>query len=165
MEEEINENIESIRKKIEKLEEDGGPYETENLKKILNSLSKIAKSVHSNGLFSTNEDFNEVKPEDIKFLLIPFYQADIIQKFIDNRESKLALALKFYDEFFKILENYNYFSKEKKDLYNFLRKKQEIEIEEKETKNISLELLSLQREDKIRSYKYKKALSDKIKVK
>lgn len=160
------ENIESIRKRLEQMEEEGGPYNQEELKKLLNSLSKIAKEVHSEGLFSKNEDFSEIKAEDIKFLLVPYYQADVIQKFMDNRESKLDLALKFYDEFFKILDNYNYFPKDKKDLYNILRNKKEDEYgdEKKEGKKPSFELLSQNREQKIQAYKYKKALSDKIKV-
>ena len=160
------ENIESIRKRLEQMEEDGGPYNQEELKKLLNSLSKIAKEVHSNGLFSKNEDFSEINAEDIKFLLVPYYQADVIQKFMDNRESKLDLALKFYDEFFKILDNYDYFSKDKKDLFKILRniKDDEFEDEKKEGKKPSLELLSQNRDQKIQAYKYKKALSDKIKV-
>lgn len=161
------ENIEYIRKRLEQMEEEGGPFNQEELKKLLNSLSKIAKEVHSEGLFSKNEDFSEIKAEDIKFLLVPYFQADVIQKFMDKRDSKLDLALKFYDEFFKILDNYNYFPKDKKDLFNILRKKKEDEYadEKKEGKKPSFELLSQNREQKIQAYKYKKALSDKIKVK
>lgn len=164
--EDSTENIENIRKRLEQIEEEGGPYNQEELKKILNSLSKIAKEVHSEGLFSKNEDFSEIKAEDIKYLLVPYYQADVIQKFMENRDSKLDLALKFYDEFFKILDNYNYFNKEKKDLYKILRKikDDEFEDEKKEGKKPSLDLLSQNREQKIQAYKYKKALSDKIKV-
>lgn len=160
------ENIEYMRKRLEQMEEEGGPYHQEELKKLLNSLSKIAKEVHSEGLFSKNEDFSEIKAEDIKFLLVPYFQADLIQKFMDKRESKLDLALKFYDEFFKILDNYNYFPKDKKDLFNILRNKKDDEFdhEKKEGKKPSLELLSQNRDQKIQAYKYKKALSDKIKV-
>jgi len=164
--EQSSENIEHIRKRLENLEEEGGPYNQEELKNFLNSLSKIAKEVHSEGLFSKNEDFTEIKAEDIKYLLVPYYQADVIQKFMENRDSKLDLALKFYDEFFKILDNYNYFPKDKKDLYNILRKKKDDENDEenREGKKPSFELLSQNRDEKIKAYKYKKALSDKIKV-
>jgi len=212
--EQSSENIEHIRKRLENLEEEGGPYNQEELKNFLNSLSKIAKEVHSEGLFSKNEDFTEIKAEDIKYLLVPYYQADVIQKFMENRDSKLDLALKFYDEFFKILDNYNYFPKDKKDLYNILRKNKDDENDEenrdskldlalkfydeffkildnynyfpkdkkdlynilrkkkddendeenREGKKPSFELLSQNRDEKIKAYKYKKALSDKIKV-
>ncbi len=164
--EDSSENIEYIRKRLEQIEEEGGPFNQEELKKLLNSLSKIAKEVHSDGIFSRNEDFSEIKVEDIKFLLVPYYQADLILKFMDKRDSKLELALKFYDEFFKILKNYNYFDKDKKNLYKFLRKikDDEYDDEKKEGKKPSLELLSQNREQKIQAYKNKKALSDKIKV-
>lgn len=164
--EESFEKIEELRKRIEKYEEEGGPYDQNELKKALNSLAKIAKEVHSNGLFSANEEFSEIKVEDLKYLLVPYYQAEIIQKFMENRDSKLDLALKFYDEFFKILDNYNYFDKDKKNLYKILRKTKddEEETEKNPNKKPSFELLSQNREEKIKAYKYKKALSDKIKV-
>ena len=48
---------------------------------------------------------------------------------MENRDSKLDLSLKFYDEFFKVLDNYGYFHKDKKKLYLILRKKEEDESE------------------------------------
>ena len=122
-------DIELVRRKLERYEEEGGPYDQEELKNMLNLCSIIMKEVHSNGLFSTNEDFNEVKTEDIKYLLTPYYQSEILQKFMENRDSKLDLSLKFYDEFFKVLDNYGYFHKDKKKLYLILRKKEEDESE------------------------------------
>jgi immunoglobulin-binding protein 1 len=163
------EEIELVRRKIEKFEDEGGPYDQEELKNILNICSKIIKEVHSNGLFSTNEEFNEVKTEDIKYLLVPYYQSDILQKFMENRESKLDLSLKFYDEFFKVLNNYGYFQKEKKKLYLNLRKKDDEEVDNESDKDINkksnIELVSQNREEKIQAYKYKKALSNRLKVK
>ena len=126
------------------------------------------KEVHSNGLFSTNEDFAEVKTEDIKYLLVPYYQSEILQKFMENRDSKLDLSLKFYDEFFKVLDNYAYFHKDKKKLYLILRKKEDDDAEnDKEVigKKPNIEILSASRTEKIIAYKYKKALSERLKVK
>ena len=161
------EEIEVVRRRLEKYEEEGGPYDQEQLKNMLNTCSKLMKEVHSNGLFSTNEDFKEVKTEDIKYLLIPYYQSDILQKFMENRDSKLDLSLKFYDEFFKVLDNYGYFDKDKKKLYLILRKKENDESESEKDihKKPTLELMSQNREEKIKAYKYKKALSDRLKVK
>ena len=170
--EKSNEEIEYVRRKLEKYEEEGGPFDQEELKNMLNLCSKLMKEVYSNGLFSANEDFKEVKTEDIKYLLTPYYQSGILQKFMENRHSKLDLSLKFYDEFFKVLDNYGYFNRDKKKLFLTLRNK---EIEENENlkgsdveinreKKQRFDLMSQNREEKIQAYKQKKTLSDKLKV-
>lgn len=166
------EEIEIVRRKLEKYEEEGGPYDQEELKNMLNLCSKIMKEVYSNGLFSANEDFKEVKTEDIKYLLTPFYQSEILQKFIERRDSMLDLSLKFYDEFFKVLDNYGYFDKDKKKLFLILRNKeieenQNIKVSDNDVnseKKQSIELMSQNREQKIQAYKQKNALSERLKV-
>jgi hypothetical protein len=170
--EKSNEEIEFVRRRLEKYEEEGGPYDQEELKNMLNLCSKIMKEVYSNGLFSANEDFKEVKTEDIKYLLTPFYQSEILQKFIERRDSMLDLSLKFYDEFFKVLDNYGYFDKDKKKLFLILRNKeieenQNIKVSDNDVnseKKQSIELMSQNREQKIQAYKQKNALSERLKV-
>ena len=162
-----SEDIELVRRTLEKYEKLGGPCDQEELKKMLNLCSTMMKEVHSNGLFSTNEDFKEVSTEDIKYLLVPYYQAEILQKFMENRDSKLDLAMKFYDEFFKVLNNYGYFHKDKIKLYNLLRGKEDDESEtDKDVigKKPSLELMAQNRTEKILAYKYKQTLSERLKV-
>ena len=162
-----NTDIEIVRRRLEKFEVVGGPHDQEELKKVLNLCSILEKEVHSNGLFSSNEDFKEVKTEDLKYLLVPYYQSEILQKYMENRDSKLDLSLKFYDEFFKVLDNYGYFHKDKKKLYQILRK---IEDDESNTdidvigKKPNMQLQAENRTEKILAYKYKMTLSERLKV-
>jgi hypothetical protein len=162
MEDELNFNMEQIRKQIE-LIEDEGFEKIEEWKKRLDNLNSIKIRVHTSAIFSDNEEFKEIKTEDIKYLLISFYQAELIQKFMDNREMILNHAIKFYDEFYKILEKYEYLSKDRKDYYKKLIGQEDEEVENKNNKQ-SLEDLSKERENKILAFKYKKALSEKLKV-
>lgn len=151
---------------MELLEDEGGSGNEEDLKKMLDDLIKMNIKVSGSHKFSKNEEFKEIKSEDIKFLLIPFYQSEILQRFYENRETRLEQALLFYDEFFKTLKIYDYLDKEKANFYKILRKKNDEELNETDQDKIkkSFEQLSVDREEKIKSYKYKKALSDKIKV-
>ena len=103
--------MEIARREMEKYEEDPSKRE-EDWKKTLDSLIQINNEVIKEGIFSENEEFSEIKPEDIKYILIPFFQGELIQKFMENRTAKLELALRFYDEFYKRLNKYNYLSKE-----------------------------------------------------
>ena len=161
MEDEINHKMENIRKVMELYEEDPGT-DQEEWKKYLNELNDLKVKIHSYGILSDNEDFHEMKAEDIKFLLIPFYQAALMNKFMENRESVLSYCLHFYQEFYKLLSKYEYLTKDRKDLYNKLTKKKD--DDEEDEKKPSMEDMSKERENKIGNYRYKKALSDKLKV-
>lgn len=158
-------SIESIRKKYEEYEEKGYDvsYE-EDWKVMLDNLNEIKKRVFQNKVFSDNEEFSDVKTEDIKYMLIAFYQAETIQKFQVSRKKLLRFALTFYNEFYKLLDSYNYLSKEQKAQYKVLtRFNEEGEEEKNKHKKESIEQLSQERNNKIEMYKYKKALSEKLK--
>lgn len=107
---ELNSRLEKIRHIFEEIQD--GNLEEQDIKDTLDQLLKIFENVAKLGIFSINEEFNEINTEDLKFLLIPYYQAELIQRFNENRLDKLNFAYKFYEEFFKILDLYKYFSKE-----------------------------------------------------
>lgn len=145
-------------------------------------LADVMKEVASNCFFSPNETFEEILTENLRFLLTPFYQGELFMLLQENRDKNFKLVLQFYDEFFKILKNYKFVSKEEIDLYNFLyleaisaetKGKENSDNYEKlldserkkETKKIpDLTGISQDREAKIKEYKYKKSLLESIKL-
>ena len=157
----MSEQLESIRRKYEEYEDKGydKSYE-DDWKQMLNDLNNLKIKVYKEKMFSDNEEFQDVKTEEIKFMLIAFLQSEIIQKFQTNRKNILEFALKFYDEFFKLLQTYNYLSKDQIKKYKYLTEKNE---EGKLPEKKSFEQMSFERQDKIAMYKYKKELSEKIK--
>jgi len=144
---------------MENFEEDPSKKEDE-WKSALDSLIQIQNEVKTEAIFSENETFNEIKPEDLKFLFILYFQGDLIQKFMDNRDAKLELALKFYDEFYKKLDAYEYITKEKKESYKSLTKKED---DEEKGNKPNTDQMNKERTEKIQMFRYKKALSEKIK--
>ena len=60
-------------------------------------------------------------------MLVAFYQSELIQKFMVNRKNILEFALKFYDEFFNLLQSYEYLSKEQVKKYKKMTHKDEEE--------------------------------------
>jgi len=161
MEEDLNFRLEEIRKKVEKIEDEFD--NTEEWKKLLNELNEVKLKVHAAGVFSENEEFKDIKTEDIKYLLISFYQAEVIQKFMENRENIISHSLQFYKEFYNILEKYEYLTKDRKNYYKKLTRGKEEEDEEGSSKP-SIDEMSRERDEKIMAFKYKKGLSDKLKV-
>jgi len=129
--------------------------------KELKILIYLQNQVKKEGVFAENETFNEIKPEDLKFLLISYFQGELIQKFMENRDAKLELALKFFDDFYNRLDSYEYLPKEKKETYKALTKNDDEDENGKKSNN--MDLLNKERSEKIQMFKYKKALSEKIK--
>ena len=157
----MNVDMELIRKEFEEYE--NGKTEGDNSKyeKLLQKLITMAIEVETAHKFSDNEEFEEIKIEDIKFLLVRYYQGVVIQKFYEHRESKLEIAKQFFEEFFKILRNYSYLSKEKIEEYKKFKKN---DNEDEENKKPNFQAMTLNREEKIKNAKYKKDLSDKLSV-
>ncbi len=153
--------MEKLRKKFEDLENDS-EGKIEEVKKLFNEFNNIFIRVRDNQTFSKNEEFSEIKTEDIKYLLIHYYQSELMQKFMENRDVRLEQALKFYEEFYKILNMYSYLSKESKGVYKALTKIDE--DDEKDKMKKAFEQMSIDRDEKIRLFKYKKTLSEKLKV-
>ena len=162
MEENLHEKLEKIRRELEKYDDLGYDknYESE-WKRLFNELNSIKIEVYKNKIFSDNEEFSEVKTEDIKFMLISYFQSEFIQKFPQPRKQVLNFGITFYKEFFKLLKSYNYLSKEQIEKFNKLVEKNENEENNNNKKNFID--LSNDRNEKIAMYKYKKELSEKLK--
>ena len=92
MEETLAKRIENVRRKIEDYSQKGydKKYE-EDWKKLLNELNDIKIRIYKEKIFSDNEEFKDIKTEDIKFMV--------------NTKNILEFALKFYDEFYKLLKS------------------------------------------------------------
>jgi len=72
-----------VQKAIEGLEstDKGSLKDTAQLiTELLRRLRKAALLIDSLGLFSPNEDLDDVAGADIKYLLVPYYHADLIQR-------------------------------------------------------------------------------------
>jgi len=165
MEASLSQRLETVRRKIEDYDQKGYDKKfEEDWKKLLNELNDIKLKIYKEKIFSDNEEFKDIKTEDIKFMLVAFYQSELIQKFMVNRKNILEFALKFYDEFYKLLQSYEYLSKEQVKKYKKLTHKDEEEGDnKKKTQQQTFEEMSQNRTEKIEMYKYKKNLSEKIK--
>lgn len=166
MEETSSGKLEIIRRKIEEYNEKGYDKKYEDdWKKILNDLNDIKLKIFKEKIFSDNEEFKDIKTEDIKYMLVAYYQSEIIQKFMINRKNILQFALKFYDEFYKLLKSYEYLNKEQIKKYEKITGKDEDgnEITTKKDARQSFEEMSQSRTEKIAMYKYKKNLLEKLK--
>jgi hypothetical protein len=66
--------------------------EEKNYLLALDLLRKLVKQIQLEGIFSKNESLPEIDTEFLKFLLVPFYEADTQCRIMDKRKERLELA-------------------------------------------------------------------------
>ena len=62
-------------------------------------------------IFSPNECINEIHTENLKLLMAPYYQADLLFRIMDNRGERVKLAHVFYIEYLRLLNHYGVLDK------------------------------------------------------
>lgn len=178
----LDENFKKLFYDINNIIEEGSTLNKEKIKKLFDELAFYMKEVKSQCLFSGNEELDEIPSENLKYLNIPYFQAYLLGQLVDDRKSNLLLSINFLDEFFKVLFNYKIINKNDKEIffnlinnikesenkgkensinYNTLSNKIDNNINTKE--NNFNKYLVLTRDEKIKEYKDKKALIEKIK--
>lgn len=180
MEKDLFDSFNSSMKKIHQIQ-DTLEFNQDTITREFDNLVNIMKSVKENNYFSPNEQFSEINTENLRFLLVPFYQAELLFLLRDNRDKNLKIVLQFYDEYYKILKNYSFLTKEDREKYeaiyaeiiaaegkgkensdNFDKlNKKEVK---KQTNLANFDKLSQSRDEKIQEFKYKKALIERIKL-
>jgi hypothetical protein len=64
--------------------EDGINNSDEYFEKTLDDLMTLIKAVKGASIFSENETFNEIDPQNLCFLLVPYYMAETSFRVMDN---------------------------------------------------------------------------------
>jgi hypothetical protein len=80
--------------------------------KTLDGLRALVTKVQSESLFSPNEELKEIQTENLKLLMAPFYQADVLFRIMDQRLERVKMAQVFYLEYLKLLRHYDVLDKQ-----------------------------------------------------
>jgi hypothetical protein len=62
-------------------------------------------------MFSPNETLDEIATENMKLLMAPFYEAEVLFKIMDNRPERVKMAHTFYLEYLKLMNHYEMLEK------------------------------------------------------
>lgn len=63
-------------------------------------------------MFSDNEEIKEIETDNIRLLLTPYYEADVLNRIMDNRLERVKLSQTFYLEYLKLMNHYGMLEKE-----------------------------------------------------
>lgn len=121
-------------------------------------LEDSTRLVSLAGVFSSNENYKELATEDIKFLLLPFFLAQLQLKLCNpDRKHNVEIAEIYYKDFLTRCKEYGLHEEESSNqvaLCGSGPPRSEMEM---------LQTMALERERKIAQYREKKELSDQIK--
>jgi immunoglobulin-binding protein 1 len=124
-------------------------------------------------MFSPNETLEEIATENMKLLMAPFYEAEVLFKIMDNRPERVKMAHTFYLEYLKLMTHYDMLEKPQKKAWKlmytefFTPNKSEESVEEKQdaAKNhpmLNLAIATEDREAKIAAYRLKKQIEGNL---
>jgi hypothetical protein len=103
---------EDINERFHKLEKTCIGYdnyvgcEEKNFLKTLDDLRKLVNDIQRGSVFSDNEELKEVATENLKLLMAPYYEADVLFRIMENRVERVKMAHVFYIEYLRLLNHY-----------------------------------------------------------
>lgn len=59
---------------------------------------------------------------EFRLLLTPYYEADVLNRIMDNRMQRVKLSQTFYLEYLKLMSHYGLLEKEQKDQFKVMIK-------------------------------------------
>lgn len=109
-------------------------------------------------MFSSNESYDEIPPNDIKFLLLPYFLAQLTLKLTTTngpaRKNAVEVAEVYYKDFLNRCSEYG-LRERKEDELRVAAVRNPNELEE-------LKEMAVQRNDKLRRFREKKELEEKV---
>jgi hypothetical protein len=119
-------------------------------------------------VFSANEALRDIHTENLKLLMIPYYQADVLMRIMENRPENVRLGHTYQLEYLKLMNHYELLSKGQvqqwKQMHKeFLGKLGHQDDMEDAPRDVKAHAAAFQkqhedREAKIAAYKAKKAI-------
>lgn len=127
-----------------------------NIKKCIGFFEECTNLVNIANLFSSNETFNEIPTNNVKYLLLPYFLGKLTQKLCGgSREEIVNVAEVYFKDFLKRLSEYSFTDENTQNANNSAPVIANDPM-------ASLTQMVLQRNTKLEKYRQKKELEDKI---
>uniref|UniRef100_A0A182U685 Immunoglobulin-binding protein 1 n=1 Tax=Anopheles melas TaxID=34690 RepID=A0A182U685_9DIPT len=129
------------------------------VKKTIGHFEDATRLVSLVGMFSTNESYEEVPTENLRYFLLPFFLGKMTLRLCNtNREEVVEVAEVYFKDFLARCENYKLYETPDRDSGELA-----IVPGGQSDKIRELQLMGAQRNEKIRKFQEKKELDEKVK--
>ena len=78
----------------------------EHYLKTLDGLRSLVSDIQRQSIFSENEELKEIATENLKLLMAPYYEADVLFRIMDKRHERVKMSFMFYIEYLRMLNHY-----------------------------------------------------------
>jgi len=85
--------------------------EQKNFLATLENLDKLIEQIQRESLFSSNEELRDIATENLKLLMIPYLQAEVLMHIMENRYERVLKAHTYYLDYLKLMKHYNLLEK------------------------------------------------------
>mgnify|MGYP002632552022 CR=1 FL=1 len=147
---ESNLSTEEILDKFHTLEKECIGYDNyvnctdENYTKTLEGLRQVVSEIQRNSFFSSNEELKEVATENLKLLMAPYWEADVLYRIMDSRAERVKLAHVFYIEYLRLLNHYGVLEPDQVKIWKLVLKKQKVKVTMERTDAMPEEIKEMQ---------------------
>jgi len=73
----------------------------------LESLRLLVVRIQKEHVFSSNEDIKELETDNLRLLLVPYYEAKLLCMIMNDRINRVKLGVDFFIEYLKLMRHYN----------------------------------------------------------
>jgi len=78
----------------------------QNFLATLANLDKLIEQIQRESLFSSNEELRDIATENLKLLMIPYLQAEVLMLIMENRYERVLKAHTYYLDYLKLMKHY-----------------------------------------------------------
>ncbi|XP_050077976.1 immunoglobulin-binding protein 1 [Anopheles maculipalpis] len=134
------------------------------VKKAIGLFEDATRLVSLVGMFSTNESYEEVPTENLRYFLLPYFLGSMTLRLCNvNRSEVVEVAEVYFKDFLSRCENYRLYETPDRDSDAALAELALVPGVASSDKIRELQQMGAQRNEKIRKFQEKKELDEKIK--
>lgn len=83
----------------------------EHFLETLANLETLVGRITDEAIFSPNETLGEIQTEHMKMLMVPYLEAEVLNRLMDTREERVRQAHVYYLEYLKLMRHYDLLEK------------------------------------------------------
>lgn len=141
--------------------------EQEHFAETLKDIQKLVDEIQREACFSPNEELKDIQTENMKMLMVPYLEAEVLFRLMDDRAARVKQAHTYYLEYLKLMRHYDLLEKQQELKLKSLLKlvKDGFEDSDKPKGRLPMEQLQAGFEDrdtKIANYKLKKHIEGNL---
>ena len=85
--------------------------EERHFRETLELFNQLVERIQSEMVFSSNEELSDIHTENIKLLMIPYYQAQVLMRLMEDRDESVKKGHTYFLEYLKLMNHYRLLDK------------------------------------------------------